>query len=80
MPLLVMIMDFLKEEQKKITDQEDKSEKLRKGIITFISVSIILGFLAFSYEYFLVKENKYHGSIKNLKKIEDNIDENKKSK
>ena len=80
MPLLVMKMDFLEEEQKKITDQEDKSEKLRKGIITFISVSIILGFLAFSYEYFLVKENKYHGSIKNLKKIEDNIDENKKSK
>ncbi len=48
----------------------DKDEKMRKGIVTFISITITMAMLSFFAQMYLIKENKYHGNLKNSKKIE----------
>ncbi len=73
-------MNYMKKEQEKITDQDMiQREKINKGVISFVSITITLAMIAYTACMCLQKKNSYHGVIDNPKKVEECV-ENQRSK
>ncbi len=69
-------MNYMKKEQEKITDQEIiEREKINKGVIRFVSITITLAMIAYTAYMCLQKDNPYHGEIENPKKVEESVEE-----
>ena len=67
-------MNFEKEEQKKITDQDKLTKQSgNKGFIRFISISISLAMIAYTTCMCLQKVNKYSNEPKNKQQIEEPV-------
>jgi len=74
------MVNYLKKENEKITDQDIlEREKVRKGVIRFTAISITLAMILYTAHICLQKDNYYHGTIDNPKKVEESI-ENKHTK
>ena len=74
------MVNYLKKENEKITDQDIlEREKVNKVIVRFVSITITLAMILYTAHVCLQKNNYYHGTIDNPKKVEESI-ENKHTK